>query len=86
MLKIWAKALVKDKIVKDMMYKRFEKYDSEKFTEYLVEICHEFDYPTPVVLKSHTKNFDSFHITRFKASDFVEPVSFDTLVLENASD
>ena len=86
MLKIWAKALIKDKIVKDMLYKRFEKYDPEKFMEYLIEICHEFDYPTPVVLKSHTKNFASFNVTRFKASDFVEPIDFDVLVLENASD
>ena len=86
MLKIWAKAMIKDKIVKDAMYKRFEKYDPEKFMEYLVEICHDFDYPTPVVLKSHLKNFDAFHITRFKKSDFVEAVDFDVLVLENASD
>ena len=86
MLKIWAKAMIKDKIVKDQMYRRYEKYDSDKFMEYLVEICHEFDYPTPIVLKSHIKNFNEFNITRFKASDFVEPIEFETLVLENASD
>ena len=86
MLKIWAKAMIKDKIVKDLLYKRYEKYESEKFMEYLVEICHEFDCPTPVVLKSHTKNFAAFNITRFKSSDFVEPIDFDVLVLENASD
>jgi hypothetical protein len=86
MLKIWAKTMTGDKIKNDMLYRRFEKYDSEKFTEYLVEICHDFDIPTPVVLKSHVKNFERFNITRFKSGDFIETVYFDTLVLENSSE
>lgn len=88
MLKIWAKTIKEDKIKKDMIYKRGEKYSNSNFMDYLVEICHEFDIPTPVVLKKHTNNFDQFNITRFSASDFIESVGeeFDYLVLENAGE
>ena len=86
MLKIWAKTLVKDKITRDLMYKKLEKYNSATFMDYLVEICYEFDIPTPVVLKSHRYNFNKFNIVRFRASDFVESIDFEVLVLENASD
>ena len=87
MLKIWAKTLVdKDKIRKDLMYKRPETYSPDKFDQYLMEICYELDIPTPVVLKSHHHNFAHFNTTRFRRDDFVESVDFDTLVLENASD
>ena len=51
-----------------------------------MEICYEMDIPTPVVLKSHRHNFSQFNTTRFRASDFVESVDFETLVLENVSD
>lgn len=86
MLKIWAKIITGDKIKKDLIYRSDEKFAKNKLHSYLIEICHEMDVPTPVVLKSHIKNFDSFNITRFKASDFVESVDFDSLVLENASE
>ena len=86
MLKIWAKTLSDDKITRDLMFKRFEKFDIEKFSDCLMEICYELDIPTPVVLTSHTTNFAQFNIVRFKANDFVESVDFEVLVLENASD
>lgn len=86
MFKIWAKTLIGDKITGDYMYINGDKYDREQFNNYLIEICHEMDQPTPVVLKSHLNSFHSFNIVTFKASDFVEYVDFDKLVLENAGD
>jgi len=86
MVKIWAKALKKDKIQKDVMYKLFEKFDKEKFMEYLVDICYELDIPTPILLNTHINHFDKFNIVRFKETDFVESIDFDVLMLENASD
>ena len=87
MLKIWAKTLVnKDKIQKDLLFTRPEPYAADKFQQYLMEICYEMDIPTPVVLKSHRHNFSQFNTPRFRASDFVESVDFETLVLENVSD
>lgn len=66
------------------MYVNGEKYDDEEFINYLIEICHEMDIPTPIVLKAHAFNYKNFNIATFKAEDFVESVSFDKLVLENA--
>lgn len=86
MIKIWAKTMIKDKITRDQIYTRDEKFDSEKLMDYLVDMCYEFDIPTPIVLKSHIKNFDKFNITRFKESDFVEAIDFNSLVIENASE
>lgn len=74
-----------DKITGDYMYLNGEKYDERRFNEYLVEICHEMDEPTPIVLKTHIKNFHSFNIVTFKPEDFVESVYFDKLILENAT-
>ena len=85
MLKIWAKTLLADKITRDHMFKRFEKFDAGKFMEYLTEICYELDIPTPVVLSSHLANFGAFHVVRFRDGDFVESVDFELLVLESAS-
>ena len=86
MLKIWAKTLAEDKMTRDLMFKRFEKFEAGRFMEYLTEICYELDIPTPVVLKSHTANFSEFRVVRFRPCDFVESIDFEQLVLENASD
>lgn len=86
MLKIWAKTMVKDKITRDLIYSKAEQYNHSAFRRYLVDICHEMDIPTPIILKSHKRNFTSFNTTRFKEDDFVESIDFDTLVLEYAGD
>lgn len=86
MLKIWAKIITDDRIVKDLLYKRPMKYASSDFMTHLMEICYELDIPTPVVLKSHKYNFAKFNSTFFRVGDFVETVDFERLVLENASE
>ena len=82
MFKIWAKTIKKEKITKSHVYKGEGKFDCALFGKYLPEICEQMDIPTPVLLKSHVKNFDAFSTTRFLPSDFVESVSFDMLTLE----
>lgn len=86
MFKIWAKTIKNDKVQKSLMYKGEDKYDTELFSKYLVEICEQLDIPTPVVLKSHTRNFDTFNVTRFLPSDFVEQVNFDAFTIEYCRD
>lgn len=86
MIKLWAKVIKDDKIRKDMIYQRWGKFDPADFRTYLVEICYDFDIPTPVVLKSHKFNFRKFNVAKFRESDFVETVDFDALVIENASE
>ncbi|MCL2255944.1 MAG: hypothetical protein FWC11_03695 [Firmicutes bacterium] len=83
MIKLWAKTISGEKITRDQIYKREEKYSSSKFDEYLNEICYEFDIPSPLILKTHVNHFDNFNIVRFRKSDFIEEVDYDYLVIEN---
>lgn len=54
-----------------------------RFLSYLMDICHEMDIPTPVLLKTHIFNFAKFNHVKFLPRDFVESVDFDCLLLEN---
>jgi len=86
MLKIWAKTQLEEKITRDLMYTKDENFDEDRFVDYLMEICYKLDIPTPLILKTHTNHFREFNVVRFKAVDFVEPIDFAVLVLENASE
>lgn len=56
------------------------------FYEYVREICHAMDLPTPVILKTHLFNFAKFNYVRFLPGDFMESVDFDFLMVERLKD
>jgi hypothetical protein len=82
-MKAWIKAYVDDKIVNATVIKRKTFLDMALFEDILREACLEFDYGMPVVLSSHFKHFKQFNRVTFRAHDFIEPISFDRLVVEN---
>lgn len=82
MYKIWAKTIANDRVKKSLIYKCQGEFERKTFGKYIAEICEQLDIPTPIVLKSHIRNFDAFHMTRFLPSDFVESVDFDSLTVE----
>ncbi len=83
MIRIWAKTLKKQKIVKDMEYDiNADKMVWSLFFDVLSEICNTLDIPTPVLLKTHILNFAKYNFVSFDKSDFVEAVDFDKLWLE----
>ncbi|MBE7061345.1 MAG: hypothetical protein E7382_02270 [Clostridiales bacterium] len=84
MIRIWAKVIKNDKIIKQYVLERFEQMDYSEFFSYLTEICSNLDIPTPVLIKTHLFNYAKYNNVRFKKDDFVEPINFDKLVLENA--
>ena len=84
MVRIWAKVMVKDKIIKQTVFERFENMDYSLFFDYVREICETLDIPTPVIIKTHLFNYAKYNVLRFKKEDFVESINFDKLVLENA--
>ena len=84
MIRIWAKVMKKDKIVKQYMLEKTESMDYSLFFDYLREICENLDIATPVLIKTHLFNYAKYNNVRFTQSDFVEQISFDKLVLENA--
>ena len=84
MVRIWAKVMLKDKILKQFVYEKIGTMDYALFYEYLHEICETLDIPTPVLIKTHLFNYAKYNVVRFKKDDFVESIDFDKLVLENA--
>ncbi|MBR2871262.1 MAG: hypothetical protein IKB98_07810 [Clostridia bacterium] len=83
MVKIWAKVMLKDKIVKQFTYEREGAMDYSLFFDYVKDICEALDIPTPVIIKTHLFNYAKYNVLRFKKDDFVESINFDKLVLEN---
>lgn len=83
MVRIWAKVLVKDKIVNQYVFENPNPIDYSEFFNYLMDICSNLEIPTPVLIKTHLFNFAKYNNVRFKKDDFVEAIDFDKLVLEN---
>ncbi len=83
MVKIWAKVLKKDKILKSYVFEKEGEIDYSEFFDYLKDICENLDIPTPVLIKTHLFNYAKYNNVRFREGDFVESISFDKLVLEN---
>ena len=84
MIRIWAKVMKKDKILKQFVFEKAETMDYSNFFDYLREICEALDVATPVLIKTHLFNYAKYNNVRFTQSDFVEKIDFDKLVLENA--
>lgn len=84
MVRIWAKVIKNDKIVKQFLFERAGLTDYSLFFDYLREICENLDIPTPVLIKTHLFNYAKYNVLRFKKDDFVESIDFDKLILENA--
>ncbi len=74
-----------DKITRDYMLTLDGAFEEDRLFEYLCEITHAMDIPTPIVLKSHIDSFVHFNICKFLATEFVEDVDFDCLTLENTA-
>lgn len=85
MIRIWAKVMKKSKIEKQFVFEKEGQIDYSEFFDYLREICENLDIPTPVLIKTHLFNYAKYNNVRFTASDFVEQINFDKLVLENIS-
>lgn len=83
MIRIWAKVLKNNKIINQYVFERAESMDYSQFLDYLREICENLDIATPVLIKTHLFNYAKYNVVRFTAGDFLEPIPFDKLVLEN---
>lgn len=86
MVRIWAKIMKDNKLVKDMIFESIDIFRPRDLYLYLQEICHTLDISSPAVLKSHENNYSIFNICTFLPRDFVEPVDFDKLIIENAKE
>ncbi len=83
--RIWAKTTLGDKITRNYMYTLDGPFEDERLFEYVCDITHALDIPTPIILKSHIYNFVHFNICKFSASEFIDDVDFDYFTLENST-
>lgn len=84
MIRIWAKIITDNKLVKDLIYESADNYNRDDFFEHISEICYRLNISSPVLIKNHYINFESFNNIKFLPRDFVESVDFDRLEIENA--
>ena len=85
MVKLWTRTVKDNKTILKHDFVREKDMDWADFFDYVREICHEMDLPTPVILKTHLFNFAKFNYVRFLPSDFIEQVDFDYLIVENVN-
>ena len=87
MIRLWSKLYKDHKIVKDVtLNTRAETMDYSLFFDYICEMAHALDAPSPVVIKTHIFNFAKFNFVKFVKSDFVESVNFDYMMVELIKD
>ncbi len=83
MIKIWFKLITGDKIIKNTVFSLNDVFSIDNFTFVINNVCNNLDIPSPVILSKHLFQYINFNTTTFTASDFVEPLNYDKLVLEN---
>ncbi|MBO4572144.1 MAG: hypothetical protein J5762_00025 [Clostridia bacterium] len=87
MIKFWGKCIKNHRIVKHGTYAvNVDKIDWSMFYGYMSELFRSLDLPTPIVLKAHIFDFAKFNFVKFVPSDFVEPVEFDSFLVELVKD
>lgn len=82
-MKIWAKVINKEKIVKDTLAVFDIGLTEKSYERCLIEICGTLDIPTPLTLKYHYRCYNEFNRVKYKPEDFVEKVDFESFELEN---
>ena len=81
-MKIWAKVMRADKILRDVVYEGEQSPSKNGFRDAVREVCYLLDVSTPVLLPAHLKHFASFNRVKFSPADFIEEVDFTCVVLE----
>ena len=85
MVRIWAKVIKDEKIIKDTIFEDSGSFEQESFYDYIASICEKIDIATPVILSKHLFHFLEFNNACFLPSDFPEDVEFDKFIIEEAS-
>ena len=76
-MKVWGKIRLGGRIIKDAVA------EAGDFGAAVVAVCEKFDLSKPVMLEKHKNEIRLFNLTVFLPEDFIEPVSFDSLEIEN---
>ena len=85
-MKIWAKVMKGDKILRDVIYESELSLTPSNFQKMLQEISYKVDVATPVNLPTHFKHFERFNRVKYLPRDFMEEVHFDYMLVELVKD
>lgn len=82
-MKLWFKIIKGDKMIAHTVVENDEELNIDSYEELLPEACHKLDLSTPVSLVPHFNSLFRFHVTDYLPRDFVEPVDFTRLIVED---
>ena len=85
-MKIWAKLLINNDLVKDMIYESDLPLSFDNYNKWVIDICNKFDIPTPVVVPYHFNNFMYYYNSVFKADDFIQSLDYHQLRIEDCKE
>ncbi len=85
-MKVWAKVMKGDKILRDVVYEDDVPLTQSGFQSLMQELSYKLDIATPVILVNHLKHLERFNRVKFLARDFIEDVDFDLLIVERVLD
>ncbi len=85
-MKVWAKVMKEDKILRDVVYENDVPLTQSGFQSLMQELSYKLDIATPVILVNHLKHLERFNRVKFLARDFIEDVDFDLLIVERVLD
>lgn len=85
-MKIWAKVLKGDKILRDVIYENEVALTPKGFTKMLQEVSYMLDISTPISLPTHLKHFERFNMIKYVPRDFIEDVEFTSVVFERVTE
>ena len=81
-MRVWGILNKNHKIIASITAVSQKEDTGEALLECLEQIYKKLDVAEPVWVSKHARELSSFRKTRFLASDFIEPISFDFFEIE----
>lgn len=85
-MKLWIKVIKEEKILQNVVAENNLAMNPDNYESTLSDVCHKLDLSTPITLSTHFDSLRCFNITEYKARDFIEPIDFTKLTVENIAD
>lgn len=82
MARLWARIIVKHRIDRQAT----APCTPDGAVDALIELCRDFDIPSPIWLNKHEREFEAFRHTAFLPEHFMEEVEFQKLEIEYLED
>lgn len=81
-MKVWAKIMNGDKIVKDIVFEGDYTFEKDSFISMVQEICYKLEFFTPVILDAHVDKFAQFNRVKFLPRDFIDVEGITAFIIE----